>query len=190
MITENLGQHIDEWCAGKSWWWRALILLVFIRQWMNHLSDPLYSGYFSGLNLGLHEGGHLLFQPLGEWMSVAGGTITEVAAPIIAAVLFFRQPDFFAVAVCGGWLSEVLFEVATYMGDATTLELDIVTVGGGEPLTPNDWRYLLDSVGLLLWDQRLAGGMRVIASLVMIGSLGFGLFLLWKMQRGNSGTGP
>ena len=73
------------------------------------------------------------------------------------------------------------------MGDATTLELDVVTVGGGEPLTPNDWRYLLESAGLLLWDQRLAAGVRVIASLVMVVSLGFGCWLLWKMYRGRAG---
>jgi hypothetical protein len=113
---------------------------------------------------------------------VAGGTITETAVPVIAAVLFFRQPDFFAIAVCGGWLADVLFDVSTYMGDATKLELDVVTIGGAEPLTPNDWRYLLDSVGLLLWDQRLAHTLRTIASLVMIASLIFGGWLLLRMH--------
>jgi hypothetical protein len=183
MNTEGLGQYIDEWCVGKSRWWRVLILLVFVQQWWKHLSDPLYAGYFSGISLGLHEAGHVLFGFFGEWLMVAGGTITQVAAPIIAAVLFFRQPDFFAIAVCGGWLSDVLFDVATYMGDATKLELDVVTIGGGEPITPNDWRYLLDSVGLLLWDERLASALRLVASLVMIGSLGFGCWLLLKMGR-------
>jgi hypothetical protein len=59
-------------------------------------------------------------------------------------------------------------------GDPTKLELDVVMIGSGEPLTPNDWCYPLDSVGLLFWDQRLAYALRTIASLVMIASLIFG----------------
>jgi hypothetical protein len=160
-----------------------VLLVVLAREWLNSLSDPLYSSWFSALTLGLHELGHLLFQPFGEWMMVAGGSITQVSAPIIAAVLFFRQPDFFAIAVCGGWLSSSLFGMATYMSDASTLEFDVVTVGGGEPLTPNDWRYMLESVGLLLWDQRLANGVRLVASLVMLASLVFGSWLLLKMRK-------
>lgn len=116
-------------------------------------------------------------------MSVAGGTITQIGAPIISAVLFVRQPDFFAIAVCGGWLSDSLFDAATYMADATRLELDVVTIGGAEPLTPNDWYYLLSSVDLLLWDQRIAGTLRFAASLIMLASLLFGAWLLFKMKN-------
>ena len=183
MINETLGRYIDEWCAGKSRWWRIALLLVLAREWFKYLSDPLYSGWFSALTLGLHEGGHVLFRPFGEWLMVAGGSITQVAAPIISAVLFFRRPDFFAISVCGGWLSSALFDMATYMADATTLQLDVVTIGGSEPLTPNDWRYLLDSAGLLLWDQRLAHALRIAASVVMLVSLAYGSWLVYKMHR-------
>lgn len=174
---------IDEWCEGKSPWWRAILLIILGREWIKFLSDPLYSSWFSALTLGLHELGHLLFRPFGEWLMVAGGSITQVAAPLIAAALLFRQPDFFAIAVCGGWLSTSLFEMATYMGDASTLEFDVVTIGGEEPITPNDWRYMLESMGLLLWDQRLAHALRIAASVVMLASLAFGCWLLWKMRK-------
>jgi hypothetical protein len=119
-------------------------------------------------------------------MMVAGGSIAQTAAPLIAAFLFFRQPDFFAIAVCGGWLSSSLFNMATYMADATMLELDVVTIGGGEPITPNDWRYLLESAGLLLWDQRLAHALRFAASLLMLASIAFGCWLVWKMRKQES----
>jgi len=183
MMIESLRQYIDEWCVGKSPWWRIVLLLVLAREWFKYLSDPLYNGWFSALTLGIHEGGHVLFRPLGEWLMVAGGSIAQVAAPIISGVLFFRRPDFFAIAVCGGWLSGALFEMATYMADATALELDVVTIGGAEPVTPNDWRYLLESAGLLLWDQRLAHALRIVASLVMLASLTYGCWLLWKMRK-------
>ena len=183
MLGEGLTAYVDEWCVGKSRWWRAAILVLLAHEWLKYTSDSLYSGWFSALTLGLHEGGHLLFRPLGEWLMVAGGSITQAAVPVIAAVLFLRQPDFFAISVCGGWLSSALFDMATYMADATKLELDVVTIGGAEPITPNDWRYLLESAGLLLWDQRLAHALRIVASLVMLASLLYGSWLLWKIRR-------
>jgi hypothetical protein len=174
---------VDEWCKDKSRWWRAVILIVLLREWFNFMSDPLHFGWFSPVNLGIHELGHVLFRPFGDWLMVAGGSITEAAAPLIAAFMFFRQPDFFAIAVCGGWLSSALYQMATYMADATALELDVVTIGGGEPLSPNDWRYMLESVGLLLWDQRLAHALRLVASLLMLASIAFGCWLLLKMRK-------
>jgi hypothetical protein len=183
MISEDLDEIIDEWCAGKHWWWRASLMLILAREWLKYVSEPLYTGWFSPLTLGIHEMGHLLFSPLGEWLTVAGGSILQAAAPLISAILFFKQPDFFAIAVCGGWLSSSLFDMATYMGDATKLELDVVTIGGQEPITPNDWRYLLERAGLLLWDQRLAGFVRFLASLLMLVSLIYAGWLLLKMKR-------
>ena len=182
MIDDELAEVIDEWCAGKSWWWRAILLLVLVREWLNYLSEPLYSGWFSPLTLGIHELGHLIFSPFGEWLTVAGGSIAQAAAPLISAALFFRQPDFFAIAICGGWFSSALFDMAIYMADATKLELDVVTIGGEEPITPNDWRYLLQRAGLLLWDQRLAQALRMVASLVMLASLVYACWLFWKMR--------
>jgi hypothetical protein len=175
---------IDEWCTGKIWWWRAVLLAVLVYQWMGHLRDPLYSGIFSMLTLALHELGHLLFQPFGEWMMVAGGSIVQVAAPVASSYMFIRQPDFFAIAVCGGWLADSLFNMATYMSDATKLEMEVVTIGGAEPITPNDWYYLLSSVDLLLWDQRIANGLRFTASLIMVASIVFGVWLVLKIMRG------
>src|SRR5262245_3846430 len=182
----TLASYIDEWCVGKSRWWRAVILIVLAREWLKYISNPMYSGWFSALTLGIHEGGHLLFRPFGDWLMVAGGSIAQGGAPIIAALLFLQQPDFFAIAVCGDWLSSALFEMATYMADATKLELDVVTIGGAEPITPNDWRYMLESVGLLLWDERLAHALRGVASLVMLASLVYGSWILWKIRKSPS----
>jgi hypothetical protein len=76
---------IDEakqWCAGKQWWWRLIILLGFGFIFVGHLMDPNYSSILGALNLLIHEGGHLLFGWAGQFMAIAGGTITQLAAPI------------------------------------------------------------------------------------------------------------
>jgi hypothetical protein len=47
----------------------------------------------------VHEAGHVLFSPFGELLEVAGGSITQVAAPILVALLFLRQREYFGIAV-------------------------------------------------------------------------------------------
>ena len=55
---------------------RAPLLLWLAYVAMRHVADPLYTSLFGSLNLGLHEGGHLLFGYLpGDFLAVAGGTL-------------------------------------------------------------------------------------------------------------------
>lgn len=43
------------------------------------------------LNLGIHELGHMLFRPAGEFLCIAGGTILQLLIPIISVFMFVRQ---------------------------------------------------------------------------------------------------
>ena len=88
-----------EWARGRMWIPRALLLLVCAWIFYRHLQDPMYGGIVKGLNLAIHEIGHVLFGFVGEFIGIAGGTILQLAAPIIAAWLFYRQRDFFAIAI-------------------------------------------------------------------------------------------
>ena len=57
----------------------------------------MYSSIFDGINLVIHEAGHLAFSYFGELLEIAGGTILQLMAPIVAAFAFYRQKDYFAV---------------------------------------------------------------------------------------------
>lgn len=133
----ELREQVESWCAGRIWWWRLPLLGLLAHQGLRHLGDPEYRGFFSGINFGIHELGHFVFAPFGDWMQAAGGTLTQVAAPLASAAMFFRQPDYFALVVCGGWLATNLYETATYAADAFKMELPLVSPGGGE--TYHDW---------------------------------------------------
>src|SRR5205823_6436586 len=111
------------------------------------------SGFFSAITFLIHELGHVLFRPFGEWMSVLGGSLAQLAAPAITAILFFRQPDYFAVTVAGVWLSTAVYELAIYVEDASTMTLPL---SSSSAEAYHDWNYLLTSVNLLEWDQVFA----------------------------------
>jgi hypothetical protein len=177
------GEEVAAWCVGRSWLARAPLVLWFAWIGVRHLGDPLYSSLFGALNLGLHEAGHLLFSWLGLFLAVAGGTLLQLAAPLVSAFMFARQPDWFALPICGAWLATNLYDVATYLGDARAMELPLVTVGGGEPEVAHDWNYLLGTVGLLPYDTVLAGGVRLAAFVVLWGSLAAAVWILVRMAR-------
>jgi hypothetical protein len=179
---EELAEEVEGWCAGRSWLARAPLVLWFAWIGLRHLADPLYESLFGALNLGLHEAGHLLFSWTGLFLAVAGGTLLQLLAPVLSAVMFSRQPDYFALPICGAWLATNLYNVATYLGDARAMELPLVTVGDAEAVI-HDWNYLLGAMGLLRLHAFLAGGVRVLAFVLLWGSLAVAVWMLVRMAR-------
>lgn len=178
---EGLRDEVEDWAKGRLWWVRAPLLLYFAIVGVRHLASSEYTSLFGGLNLGIHEAGHLLLMWAPQFLTAFGGTLFQCAAPVVAAWLFLRQPDYFAVPVCGAWLATNLYGVATYMADARALELPLVSVGGGE--VDHDWNYMLDALGIITWDTRLAFLVRVLAFVLLWGSVALGGWILLLMAR-------
>jgi len=176
------------WAEGRNGWVRLPVLLWFLYILNGHLRDPDYQSLFGGLDLAIHEAGHLVFGWLGEFIGVAGGTIMQLAAPLIAAELFRRQRDFFAIAVAACWLSVNLFDVSRYAGDARAQALPLVSPTSGDPL--HDWGYMLGRLGMLQDDTAIARGIRLAAILSMLAGLAAGGWLVWRMLRARSQAKP
>ncbi|HEY8795071.1 MAG TPA: hypothetical protein VIM15_08990 [Gemmatimonadaceae bacterium] len=156
-----------------------LAYLVYIA--IRSLSDSEYGTIFSGLTLGVHEAGHVLFSPFGEVLEVAGGSITQVAAPILVALLFLRQREYFGIAVALAWLSLSLNGLATYIGDARNQFLPLVSMGSGDPI--HDWHFLLARFGMLGDDRALARFADFLSALSLVAALALGAWLCTTMYR-------
>jgi hypothetical protein len=98
---------------------------------------------------------------------VAGGSFTQLAGPVIAALLLARQRDRYGVAVVGTWLAYSLTNLATYIGDATAQALPLVSLGD---TAEHDWNYLLGTADLLRFDTRIATLVRDLGALVLLAS--------------------
>jgi len=175
------------WAAGRLWWPRALLLAYLAYAGWRHLTDPEYGSIFSGITLAIHELGHVLFGPFGAWLAVAGGSITQLAAPAAAAWLLYRQRDYFGAAVGGAWLSMSLSNLAVYVADARAEALPLYSLGGGDVV--HDWHYLLGSVHLLPHDSQIAGLVRLAAFAVLGSSVWLGAWLCDVMRRGRQAGG-
>ncbi len=175
-----------EWAQGRGWHWRVALLAFLVWDAAGHLKDPDAGGIFAGITFGVHEFGHLLFAFMGEFMTAAGGSINQLLIPIGAGALMLYYRDFFGIAVAGTWLSSSMLDLARYIGDARAQELDLV--GFGED-PQHDWAYLLSQFDALAWDTRIAGMVRGLAVLVLLGSMGFGVWICLQMRKQSPSPG-
>jgi hypothetical protein len=160
---------------------RAALLIYLAYAGWRTLTDPEAWSVFGGLTLGVHELGHVLFSPFGEWLMVAGGSITQLAAPVAAAVVLARQADWFGVGVVGTWEAYSLSNLARYVGDASAQELPLVGLSD-EPM--HDWNYLLGRADLLSHDLMFARLLRFVAAITLFLSLAFAAWACLRRRRG------
>ena len=145
------------------------------------LTDPEYWNIFAGITLVMHEAGHVIFSPFGEMLEVAGGSIMQIATPLIAAALFLRQREYFGISVALAWLSMSLANLAAYIGDARSQDLPLVSMGSGDPI--HDWHFILGRLGMLGDDHSLARFTLFLGALSLIAAVALGAWLCAAMRR-------
>ena len=194
LARAQICRESDLWliCAsgagGRSWLARLPVWLYLAYVGVRQYHDPVnYGSVFAGINLCIHEGGHILFRPLGEFIHVAGGTIAQLAAPIISMFVLGQQRDYFGITFCLGWLSTNLIGVGVYMADARAMELPLVSAEGGgsdNAMTIHDWNYLFGQLDLLGYDESIGLATRGLGSAAMVLALLGGAWLMWEMFMG------
>jgi hypothetical protein len=128
-------------------------------------------------NLVVHEGGHLLFGWFGPTLGLWGGTILQWLVPLLLAAYFFTQRQTTAFAFCMFCFFENWLYTATYMADARTMALPLVATGNSD-YVEHDWNTIFSSLGLLQYDTKIAGAVRLLGWCGMMGTV------VWLAVRG------
>ncbi|HVR38608.1 MAG TPA: hypothetical protein VMU84_05905 [Thermoanaerobaculia bacterium] len=179
-ISSELLPYASDWCRGKQWLPRAVLLAYLVYADLRFLKNPESSTWFSGITFAFHEMGHLLFSFAGHFICALMGSGLQVLIPIVVIVVFYRQSDYFGMSVGAFWLSFNLFELARYVGDARAMALPLV---GFSDDPEHDWHYLLSTVGLLRFDTFFAFLLRVVALIIGVAATWFAVWLLITMKR-------
>ncbi|MDQ6652389.1 MAG: hypothetical protein M3Y84_06565 [Acidobacteriota bacterium] len=82
LVTAVIASLYFFWCAYDPYPW--------------HLID--------GVNLVIHEAGHLFFRPFGEFMMIAGGSLFQVIMPALFVGYFLYQQQFYSAALVLFWV--------------------------------------------------------------------------------------
>jgi len=132
-----------------------------------YITNIQYFGFIDGVNLLMHEAGHLLFSFGGEFITVLGGTLLQLIMPKLFTGYFLLKKDFLGISFGLAWLSTSLFNIATYIADAQEMVLPLV---GGDGVG-HDWNYLLIQTNLLQVDDQIAWIIRLISWAIIIGAI-------------------
>lgn len=146
--------------------WTLIFLLWPMRQ------DTVGASFLHLVSLPFHEAGHIFFSPFGDVITALGGSLAQVLVPAICAVAFLTTSvDYFAAAVCVWWAGENLLDVALYINDARSLNLVLLGGHTGAEVEGHDWEHILQSLGALPLDHRIAWTTHGVGALLMIGAI-------------------
>lgn len=195
---------MSSWAHNKTWWIYLPLALLYGYCAYRLLDFPDWTIPFTDTaNLGIHEIGHEIFRPLGNFMHAAGGTLTETMVPLGFAIVLFRRGWLFAGLGMVLWLVTALKGAAIYAADAVVKNLVLINIQGevstGDGAVGHDWEYLLGKMGLLDNAQGVGSIINGLANAISVGVVlaSFWLVLTLFRTRGNSrgdiqraGAGP
>ena len=148
---------------------RRVLSVLLLAYGLYDLSDPARGSLIAGVDLAIHETGHIVFGPFGEFIGFAGGTIFQLLMPALFVVYFLRRKDQHSASVALWWVGQNCGHIAVYAGDARAQELPLV--GGGE----HDWFYMLSATGSLSHDRGIARAFMAAGFLLIVLSSGWGV---------------
>jgi hypothetical protein len=142
----------------------------------------LMATFMHNILLPIHEAGHVFLRPFGEFMTILGGSLFQVALPLAIGISFlFRQRDPFGAAICLWWAGASVVDLAPYIWDS--LNPQLVLLGGhtGED-GPHDWIYLLERLGTLKRAHALGAAAHYLGIFMMIAGVTWGGHWLWQRR--------
>lgn len=140
---------------------------------------PLEWRMIDGVNLVIHEAGHLFLIPFGEFMTVAGGSLVQVIIPAIFAGYFYYHSKNYSCALVLLWVGESLLNVSVYAGDAVAMQLPLL--GGKDSI--HDWNFMLDRLGWLSHTPEIAKALHAAAFLIIITGAAWAILSAFRTPR-------
>jgi hypothetical protein len=143
----------------------ALILTLYFL-WIAY--DPMQGSFLDNVDLPVHETGHLIFRPFGEFLGVAGGSLFQVILPAVFVGYFVWNEKYYSAAIVLFWVGQSILNVFVYAADAVVMQLVLTSGLTGSEGSFHDWNYLLTKTGLLGSTKAVAGIIRGVGTLVII----------------------
>ena len=132
---------------------------------------PLNGSFLDLVDLPIHETGHILFTPFGEFMMVAGGSLFQVIVPAVFVGYFAWHRKYYSAAIVLLWVGQSILNVFVYAADATVQQLVLTSGLTGSEGSFHDWNYLLTATGLLNSTKSVAGLIRCAGTLTIIAAV-------------------
>jgi hypothetical protein len=170
---------------GRELYRAAYLFVLIYYAWIllvRHV--PTAETFYHLVDLPFHEAGHIIFRIGGAFLTVLGGSLFQIIMPSIIFGHFFLRKDYFGAAIVLFWVGENFLDVSYYIGDARAMKLQLL--GCEEPpCEGHDWNNILNTLGILSWDTAIARFIFDLGAILMVGSIGYGLWLFWNDRTGH-----
>ena len=167
---------------------RAFMLVMFLI-WgirlarMNYRNGEIGSSFMHNILLPIHEAGHVLFMPFGEFMTILGGSLFQLLLPlIVAGTILWQNRDPFGAAIGVWWCGVSLMDLAPYIYDAKQPQLILLGGHTGED-GAHDWIYLLGVFHRIEQSQVYGAVAHKLGMLMMLAGIATAAFVLWRMWK-------
>jgi hypothetical protein len=161
------------------------VVLVILIGWY-FLNDPslhgqLYRGVLGNFDLLIHEAGHWIFIFFGEFMTILGGSLTQILVPLVFVIYFFLRREYYSTSILLTWVGYNIIDVSIYMADAVVMRLPLLGAVDGDT-SSHDWNNLLYMTHTLQYTHLFSSIAFGIGILTLIAGL---ILALWfSVERG------
>jgi hypothetical protein len=182
-FRESLLDVPDEVPAAQVYARGALLALIaFYGVKLARMDIPSWEMAGSLIHLPMvpiHEFGHVLFRPFGEFMTNLGGALFQCALPLVlGGILLVKNRDPFGAAVMLWWSAVAVMDTAPYIYDAY-LPQHVLLTGRTGDTGAHDFIDVLGDLGLLNRAQPIARGVHAFGVLVMLLALAWAAVIVW-----------
>ena len=129
---------------------------------------PLNGSFLDLVDLPIHETGHLLFRPFGEFMMIAGGSLFQVIMPVVFVGYFVWYERYYSAAIVLFWVGQSILNVFVYAADAVVMQIVLTSGLTGSEGGLHDWNYLLTATNLINSTKTVAELIRFLGTLTII----------------------
>jgi hypothetical protein len=130
--------------------------------------DPMQGGFLDLVDLPIHETGHLVFRPFGEFASIAGGSLFQIILPSVFVGSFVWRQQYYSAAIVAFWVGQSLLNIWIYAADAVVMQLVLTSGLTGSEGSFHDWNYMLTRTGLIGSTAIVAGIIRFLGTAAII----------------------
>lgn len=142
------------------------VVFTFYFVWIS--LTPMQGSFLDNVDLPIHEFGHLLFRPFGQFLMVGGGSLFQVIFPAVFVGYFVWQRAYYSAAIVLFWVGQSILNAWVYAADAVVMQLVLTSGFTGSEGSFHDWNYLLTATGLIGSTKIVAGIIRLAGTLVII----------------------
>lgn len=174
---------------GRSTLWVLIAFwsAAFLKHGLN--AEYLADSFLHLVNLPFHEAGHVVFGPFGRFLMTLGGSLLQIAIPVVCATVFLvKTRDPFAASMATWWAGQNFLDLAPYIADARALQLVLLGGHTGAEVEGHDWEYILQTMGWLQRDVTLGRASFALGAVVMVAALAWGASVVVRQYRGLAST--